>query len=81
MPQQDINDAISNTTRLLAQHVTVLALVRLHPDPQALRDLVDQFAEATRANLLATNWTDEQVQQFDKSLGLLLNTLPPPSAK
>lgn len=76
----DADDAISNTVRIMAQHAVVLALVRTHPEPQKLRDLVEKFAEATRANLLASRWTDAQVQQFDRSLGVLLSTLPPPSA-
>ena len=80
MSQSDEDDAISTATRAMAQHVVVLALVRTHPESQRLRDLVEQFAEATRANLLASNWTDVQVQRFDLALGVLLNTLPPPSA-
>lgn len=75
------DDEIATTIRAMAQHATIAALVRLHPEPQKLRDLIEQFAEAHRATLLASNWTDEQVQRFDKSLGVLVSTLPAPSAK
>jgi hypothetical protein len=81
MSSQDKDDVISNATRAMAQHAVVAALVRLHPEPQKLRDLVEQFAEAHRAHLLASDWTDVQVQQFDRSLAVLTNTLPPVSAK
>ena len=80
MPDNHRDDAISTATRAMAQHAVVAALVRLHPEPQKLRDLIEQFAEAHRAQLLATDWSDAQVQQFDKSLAVLTNTLPPPSA-
>jgi hypothetical protein len=81
MPNSDQDDIISTTVRAMAQHVVILALVRTHPKPQELRDLVEQFAEATRANLLSTTWSDAQVQLFDRALDVILNTLPPPSAK
>lgn len=79
--EQPTNDEIATTIRVMAQHAVVAALVRLHPEPQRLSDLVEQFAEAHRSTLLASNWTDEQVQRFDRVLGVLVNTLPPPSTK
>ena len=78
-PTQD--DARSTAVRAMAQHVVVMALVRLHPEPQKLSNLIEQFAEATRATLLASPFSDEQVQKFDRALSVLANTLPPPSAK
>ena len=78
-PEQD--DAWSTAVRAMAQHVAVMALVRLHPEPQKLRDLMEQFAEATRANLLASPFSDDQVQKFERALSVIANTLPPPSAK
>jgi len=65
----------------MAQHVEVLAVARLRPDPQTLRDLTEHFAEATRSNLRATSFSDEQAQTFDRVLAVLLNTLPPPSSR
>ena len=79
--REEENDARSTAVRAMAQHVVLLALVRLHPEPQKLRDLTEQFAEATRANLLASAFSDEQVQNFDRALSVLLNSLPPPSSK
>ena len=81
MPFTADDDAKATAIRAMAQHAVVAALVRLHPEPQRLRDLVEQFAEAHRAILLASDWTDEQVQRFDHALDRLVNTLPPPSAK
>ena len=81
MPHTEDDDAKATAIRAMAQHAVIAALVRLHPEPQKLRDLVEQFAEAHRSTLLASNWTDEQVQRFDRVLGVLVNTLPPPSAK
>jgi hypothetical protein len=43
---------------------------RLYSIPDDVQERADK---ATRANLLASNWTDAQVQQFDKSLDLLLH--------
>jgi hypothetical protein len=39
--KEEENDARSTAVRAMAQHVVLLALVRLHPEPQALRDLTD----------------------------------------
>lgn len=77
----DSDDIISTTSRVMAQHAVVAALVRLHPEPQALRNLIEQFAETHRSTLLATDWTDAQIEVFDRALRVLTNTLPPPSAK
>ena len=77
-PTED--DLISNTVRALAQHVVILALVRTHPDLQTLRDTAEPYAEATRANLLASGWSDAQIEQFDKSLDLLLKYPSPRAA-
>lgn len=77
---QPTDNEIATTARAMAQHAVVAALIRSHHEPQKLRDLVEQFAEAHRATLLASSWTDEQVQRFDRALDVLVNTLPPPSA-
>ena len=81
MPFTGDDNERATALRAMAQNAVVAALVRLHPEPQKLRDLVEQFAEAHRASLLASDWTDEQVQKFDHALDRLVNTLPPPSAK
>ena len=75
------DDEVATALRAMAQHVVVMSLVRLHPEPQKLRDLIEHFAEATRSNLLASTYSDVQVQKFDRALSVLVNTLPPPSAK
>ena len=80
MADSNHDDLRSNAIRAMAQHAVIAALVRLHPEPQKLRDLVEQFAEAHRAALLASDWPDAQVQLFDQALGVLVNTLPPPAA-
>ena len=77
----DQDDARSTAVRAMAQHVAVMALVRMHPERQKLSDLIEQFAEATRATLLASPFSDEQVQKFDRALSVIVNTLPPTSAK
>jgi len=70
----------STAIRAMAQHAVLAALVRLHPEPQALSNLVDQFAEAHRAILLATDWPDGSLELFEHALGRLVNTLPPPTS-
>ena len=71
----------ATAARALAQHVVVRAMLATHPEPQRLLALVGQYAEGTRANLLATDWTDEQVQVFETALDRLLAAIPQPSAK
>lgn len=81
MTHTEDDDAKATTIRALAQHAVIAALVRTHPNPQTLSNLVEQFAESTRANLLTTDWSDAQVQRFDQALSVLVNTLPPPVPK
>jgi len=76
----NIADARAAAIRAMAQQAVIAALVRLHPEPQQLSDLVDQFAEAHRAILLATDWPDGSLEIFERALRQLVNTLPPPSA-
>jgi hypothetical protein len=59
------NDSISTAIRALAQHAVIAGLVRTHPDREHLLTVIEPFAEATRAMLLGSNWTDEQVHLFD----------------
>ena len=72
-------DARAAAVRAMAQQAVIAGLVRLHPEPQKLRDLIDEFAEANRAILLASPFPDEQLEKFEKALRQLLHTLPPPS--
>ena len=81
MDKETINDLRNVNLRVMAHNVVLLGLVRTHLDAQQLRDAIEPFAEATRALLLGSDWTDVQVQVFERCLGQLLNTLPPPSAK
>lgn len=74
-------DLQATAIRAMAQHVVIAALVRTHPDPQLLRDFVEQFAEAHRAILLASTWPDAQREIFEHALDRLVGTLPPPSAR
>ena len=75
------DDTKATAIRAMAQHAVIAALIRLHPEPQKLRDLVEQFAETHRAILLGSDWTDTQVQRFDEALSVLVNTLPQTSLK
>ena len=81
MTHTEDDDAKATAIRALAQHAVIAALVRTHANPQTLSNLVEQFAESTRANLRATDWSDAQVQRFDQALSVLVNTLPPPVSK
>lgn len=74
-------DARASAVRAMAQQAVLASLVRLHPEPQKLRNLVEQFAEPYRASLGASLFPDEHLDQFERALRQLVNTLPPPSAR
>ena len=74
LPQPTDSDAWALTARTMAQHAVIAALVRTHPNRDALTSIAQQFAEAHRAMLLASpNATDEHLEIFERSLRRLLD--------
>lgn len=78
-PQDEANQR-SNAVRIMALNAMMKSLIATHPDPQALRDAAEFYAEANRSVLLNLAWTEDQIAAFEQAFGQLCHTLPPPSS-
>ena len=59
--------------KITGLEAVVRALVFTHHDPERLRVVAEKLAEGAKGALLATSWSDEEIQEIDHSVQALLS--------
>ena len=57
--------------RLFALQAGLMAVMRIHPQPQALAKELDLCGQAAQSNMEALPWSEENLQTFHATMALL----------
>ena len=77
MSENDTTGALRDLgARLFALQAGLMAVMRTHPNPQALSEALDLTQEPPKAVMLGLAWSDSTLEKFDKTLAQLRGQIP-----
>lgn len=77
MSEDDTKDVLRDLgATLFALQAGLMAVIRTHPNPQALSEALDLTQEPPKAVMLGLAWPDSTLDKFDKTLEQLRGQIP-----